>query len=178
MLDNLALWSPLDCKEINTWFERPVNSKEIKPVSSKGNQSWIFIGRTDAEAEAPILWPTDVKSQLIRKDPDAGKIEGRKRRGWQRKRWLEGITNSVGLSLGKLWKTRKEREAWHSAVHRVAESDKTAWLNNNSKYNMTRDFLMAQMVMNLPAMQETQVGSLDWEDPLEKERATHSSLLA
>ena len=62
-------------------LESPLDFKEIKPVSPKGNQSGIFIGRTDAEAEAPILWPPDVKSRLIGKDPDAGKIEGGKRRG-------------------------------------------------------------------------------------------------
>ena len=70
-----------------------MHRKGIKPVNPKGNQFLIFIGRTDAEAEAPILWPPDEKSQLIEKDPDAGKIEGRRRRGRQRMRWLDGITN-------------------------------------------------------------------------------------
>ena len=69
-------------------LESPLDSKEIKPVSPTGNQPWIVIGRTDAEAEAPILWPLDAKSQPTGKDSDAGKIEGRRRRGRQRMRWF------------------------------------------------------------------------------------------
>ena len=80
-----TLASPLDCKE-------------IQPVHPKGNWSWIFIGRTDAEAETPILWPPHVKSWLIGKDPDTGRDWGRRKRGWQRMRWLDGITNSMHMS--------------------------------------------------------------------------------
>ena len=76
-------------------IESPLDCKEIKSVNLKGNQSWIFIGRTDAEAETPILWPPDAKSQLIRKDLMLGKIEGRRRRGQQRMRWLDGWHHQV-----------------------------------------------------------------------------------
>ena len=83
----------------------------IKPVNPKGNQSWIFIRRNDAEAEAWILWPPDAKSRLIRKDPDAGeRFEDGRRRGWQRMRRLDGITDSMVMSMSKLrrwWRTGK-----------------------------------------------------------------------
>ena len=97
-------------------LESPLDCKEIQPVHPKGDQSRVFLGRTDAEAETPTLWPPDARADSLEKTVMLGKIESRRRRGQQRMRWLYVITNSMDIGLGGL------REAWRAAVHGVAKS--------------------------------------------------------
>ena len=120
----------------NWWFwivvlektlESPLDDKEIRSVNPKGNQPWIFIGRTDAEAEAPILWPPDAKSWIIGKDPDARKNWKQEEKGTTEDKMVGCITDSIDMSLRKLWEIVKDREAWHAAVYGFSKS--RTWLS-------------------------------------------------
>ena len=136
-LDSKESWAPKNwCfwpVVLEKTLESPLDSKEIKPVNPKGYQCWIFIGKINAEAEAPILWPFDVKSHFARKDPDAGKGWEQEGKGWQRRRWLDGITDSWWHESEQ---TQGDSEGQRSLVccgprdHR--ELDTTSRLYNNS----------------------------------------------
>ena len=166
------MWE-LDCEEswvpknwcfwtvvLEKTLESPLDCKEIQSVYPKGDQSWVFIGRTDVEAETPILWPPDGKNWLLGKDPDAGKdwrrektlmlgkTEGGKRRGQQRLRWLDGITDSMDMSLSKLWELAMDRK---SGVLQSMGSQRVGhnWVTE-LKANQTRKFIIKHIEKQNP----------------------------
>ena len=126
-------------------LENPLDCKEIKPVNFKGNQSWIFIGRANAEAEAPIFWPCNAKSWLIGKTLMLRKIESRRIKERQRIRWLDGITDSINMSLSKLRVMVKDREPWCAAVYGVTRS----WTPLSNWTRTTRISILAIYLMSL-----------------------------
>ena len=182
-LKNWCFWSVV----LEKTLESPLDFREIRPVHPKGDQSWVFFGRTDAKAETPILWPPHEKSWLIGKDSDAGRDWGQEEKGMTEDEMAGRHHRFDGHGFGWLQELVMDSEACCAMVPGVAKSQTLSdWTAPNFFYfcgwlKTRRDFPNSSLVKNPPAVQEmqkTQVQSLDWEDTLEEEITNHSSILA
>ena len=137
-LDHKEGWAPKNwcfwTVMLEKTLESPLDCKEIQPVHPKGDQSWIFIGRTDAEVEAPTFWSPDVKNWLTGKDPNGGKDWRQEEKGTAEDKRVDGISDSMHMSLSRFWEVVKDREAWRAAVHGVTERHNRDWTTTISPY--------------------------------------------